>query len=291
MEETETPSSLYKFYGASRIDVLENLSVCFSSTQQLNDALEGIPPIINAIGGAELNWISDHYSQTNLEERIIEKFTDRYILEGKSPRIARKLAWKLSRSKEARSLLKELKTQLPTAAAGLINFAIDSGVIDDVSENTGIFSMTECIDSGPMWAHYGQGFEGFALRFNLDHPFFRSKKNNGFLPKQVVYESRCIDGLSNARESDFFLTKSEHWSYEKEWRIFHNRDEADFTTPSGHSLFKIEPSVIDGVIIGSKIKKPDRLRIEALAEENSWGLAIANPNRALAKIEVSPIVR
>jgi Protein of unknown function (DUF2971) len=246
---TESPPvtltlALYKFYGPARVDVLQNLLICFSSPGQLNDPLEGIPPIKNPIGATELRLISDHSAKVNYKETFIRKLTDKLVSVGKSPRIARKLAAKAAETREARELIDQFPTQLALEVKSIADKILDGNMIEEAVEALGVYSMTETIASGPMWAHYANNYQGFALQFDLESSFFYSPENGNFLPKKVLYQNRQIEGLSDFRGEDVLLTKSVDWAYEKEWRMLVERSASKLTTPSGHSLFAIEASAI-----------------------------------------------
>jgi hypothetical protein len=62
----------------------------------------------------------------------------------------------------------------------------------------GVLSLSEVPDNLLMWAHYTASHAGFVLGFDPQDPYFDRRR---------------------APTDDLFLTKSIHWSYEREWRV------------------------------------------------------------------------
>ena len=264
--------------------------VCFSSPKQLNDPLEGVPPIRNPIGSVELAFINAHAADYNFEDRLFEGSRQKFLAAGKSSRVARKLATKLLLSKPAKGLISGFPMALAAESANLTKIVLDNDLIGETTDGIGVFSMTETISSGPMWVHYGHNFEGFGLEFDLNSDFFHSSTSGTFLPKSVLYENRVIDGLGSMRDQDILMTKNVDWSYEKEWRMLRDRDTASLVTASGHCLFAINASAIRNIIVGHKVCDENIRKIKMLCRDNNWGLLRANPDRKSGKIAIRPSI-
>lgn len=86
----------------------------------------------------------------------------------------------------------------------------------------GISCFSEVNNELLMWSHYGGKYKGFCLEFDTSHqPFEKAIK--------VKYSTEMphIDPTTMLLKDDFdsvmalYSTKSMSWSYEKEWRVFH----------------------------------------------------------------------
>ncbi|MFN3445765.1 MAG: DUF2971 domain-containing protein [Bacteroidia bacterium] len=96
---------------------------------------------------------------------------------------------------------------------------------EDFINTSGITCFSEIKDEPLMWAHYSNKYKGFCLEFHTGIFPFVSKL------KRVNYKAEfpVINGLTllTGEDSDQFLnlmtTKSLSWSYEKEWRLLHNK--------------------------------------------------------------------
>ena len=107
----------------------------------------------------------------------------------------------------------------------------------DITNKTGICSLTEVNNSQVMWALYSGGYTGYCVEYEFPDGFFNSKK---IFP--VIYDSKrmndpigmlanlfvacMIENLSDGKleqgksmPAKAFLYKSKEWSFQKEWRI------------------------------------------------------------------------
>jgi Protein of unknown function (DUF2971) len=149
-----------------------------------------------------------------------------------------------------------------------------SRVLQRYSERTGILCFSESNDDILMWSHYAVKHSGVCLgfSFNIDERLFL-----GFPTFKVEYADKVPDvgffeivrdmesaDLERKRNSQrkfvktIFLTKSIHWSYEKEWRTV-------ATNPSRASkgLHDYPPSLLTDVIFGCRISPDDERTIRS----------------------------
>ncbi len=151
----------------------------------------------------------------------------------------------------------------------------------DVLHNSSICCLSETNDNLLMWSHYAEGHKGICLEFTY------TLENQFGKPECVVYrEDYSVhdynDWSSIDNESllvDAIYTKSVHWSYEREWRLFELR------APYGVRYFPKE--LLTGVIIGCKasnevrtelielcIDRADITLYEASRNSNSYNLVV-----------------
>lgn len=109
----------------------------------------------------------------------------------------------------------ELWFRLPNRCNDIFDLAPVGSCLDAFSE-IAIFSLSETPISAPMWAHYGSSRDGIAgagivLEFSLNTEFFKI-----YPPAKVRYRSR----RPTVGQTAALTTKSQEWSYEREWRCF-----------------------------------------------------------------------
>jgi len=103
-------------------------------------------------------------------------------------------------------------------------------------QNVGVFSMSSTPSNLLMWAHYADEHKGICIEFE------RASTNplgSPHLTHKVVYQEMLpivgsLDFLRSLRlvsESPVFITKSEDWRYEKEWRFIKGRGEVEEPIP------------------------------------------------------------
>ena len=128
-----------------------------------------------------------------------------------------------------------------------------SDAVQDFLKTKGVACFTERNDDLLMWSHYGGQYKGFCLEFATSTELFQKIK-----PVRYV---RTLPGISVASilidhnfhsVFDLFCTKSEVWSYEKEWRAIHKVGGTEFGYPS---------EALTGVYFGPDI---DRQSLEIL---------------------------
>lgn len=94
-------------------------------------------------------------------------------------------------------------------------------LMDNSYRERGVTCFSETHDNLLLWSHYGAGHRGFCLEFNTQAPGLGK-----FHPVQYSASPPEID-LINALLGDEreilsgLLTKSECWTYEREWRAIH----------------------------------------------------------------------
>jgi len=144
----------------------------------------------------------------------------------------------------------------------------------EYARNARIFCVSETQDDLLMWAHYSDSHKGAVIKFRniVDGKI-------GFKDAKVVRYSTQIPkiaygpydilnnlGKEGIRDFDMFFfevlfTKSNHWSYEKEWRIVQFLDKQDEKL---HDFRPILPEEIDGVYLGCRIKESIKEEILSL---------------------------
>jgi hypothetical protein len=112
-------------------------------------------------------------------------------------------------------------------------------------EHRGVSCFSEVNNELLMWSHYGGKYKGFCLEFDTSHQPFEKAI-------QVKYSTEMpnIDLTTLLLNDDFdsfmalFSTKSMSWSYEKEWRVIHQKAGMAYHYPT---------ECLTGIYFGSEI--------------------------------------
>jgi len=144
--------------------------------------------------------------------------------------------------------------------------------------NFRILCLAESPEHPAMWSHYAKQYSGAVLEFqcvdDLDSPWLAAKQVRYPESKPEVYTA---DGWANfltmpnekAIRSILDIstfTKSQDWSYEKEWRITSFKGQNDI----GHFTdYKFHPDELAAVYLGPMVSTPDREILIKLAENYS----------------------
>lgn len=132
-------------------------------------------------------------------------------------------------------------------------------VVDKLSKDTnkrvGICCFTEANDDILMWAHYADYHRGICLEFSsTDAPL------NAAQPVEYTSEYPTLDLEAIVTKEElraaapWMLTKADHWSYEKEWRVL------DFET--GPEAKPIKAFCLTGVILGCRISPDAEAKVQ-----------------------------
>jgi hypothetical protein len=154
----------------------------------------------------------------------------------------------LENKKEQNKLIKEAKFQIN-------NSDYQEHVYREFIKTIGIYSLSEKNNDILMWGHYANAHKGLCIEFDA------SQVNILFgLALKVYYSDKypIVNTFDLDKPEEFqkaLLTKSNHWDYEKEWRILKLSDAGG---PGKHYL---SPELITGVIMGALISPQDKERV------------------------------
>lgn len=142
-----------------------------------------------------------------------------------------------------------------------------------------------------MWAHYADCHKGAVVAFDTTHPFFNSKENYSAESVYKGIEDGPINspGFGTVRQMDYrsnrklvklgdplslydlFFAKSDHWSYENEYRILKNvwGMEPSKILPSGEKIYLADFPVncIKEVILGLRFDDEEIPKVIELVEK------------------------
>ena len=108
------------------------------------------------------------------------------------------------------------------------------------------------------WSHYGDEHKGICLEFSTsDLSSYLSKL------RKVVYSNSypqlmMFSDPNEEKIKKFILTKSDHWTYESEWRVFEVMGDG-FTRRPG--AYEFPPDSLTGIIFGCRIPPSERTKV------------------------------
>ena len=145
----------------------------------------------------------------------------------------------------------------------------------------GFVCCSEIPDNILMWAHYAQSHRGFVIEFDVNDPFFSNNLN--MMPVEYSTERARAEVR---QELDFgsdhlpiVRRKSQHWSYEREWRQLFWLDECASEERDGRTTYyvPIPASCISSVILGARCDEQD---VRGLKRALAYGLQHVKLKRA-----------
>jgi hypothetical protein len=257
---TEQPASLYKYLLPERtVDVLQKLLIRFTQASSLNDALE-FKPVFKGMG-----------TRAQIEDGVRERLLAKY------PDITARLE-SLHGPQKAAQLMAELVSMGADSVGSEVNYERSiKEIYRRLDENFGILSLSETPTSPLMWSHYSDGGRGFLIEFDAQHAWFWGKKEerDSFRHlRKIEYLERTPHYLLGTPDQAALYTKSIEWSYEKEWRIIRNFNDAAIKCGRDNydkdvMLFAVPASSIKSVVVGYKATRKSVEQMRAAIESNT----------------------
>ncbi len=120
-----------------------------------------------------------------------------------------------------------------------------------VTEKIGLLCLSEVPNDLLMWSHYADSHRGVCLVFDWQTEFFGKAQ-------AVIYQRKrpSLNPILQSYEqmlNHALLTKSDHWQYEREWRIFHYKQ--------GAGVYLFPAQALIGIILGSQISPENRAQV------------------------------
>jgi len=165
--------------------------------------------------------------------------------------------------------------------------------VSEVNATLGVLCLSEKPDDILMWSHYTNGHRGLVLQFDK-----LALENNGFDCKQVDYKNNTITlkdinqnlNIENALELANLILwkKSEHWDYEKEWRIV--VDTSLRTDISNCRIYIFPKEALTGVILGCEMTPEDKYLVRMWLKEGGHRARIFNATKDTStySIKINP---
>ena len=215
---------LYKYLAPERIDVLKDCLIAFTPPRLFNDPFEAKPVFPSDSPGA------------------VALFEE-------------------TRPKRA-GLTKEEESALQARIDAIQNaHGLSRLVWEQAANSVGVLSLSEKKDCPLMWAHYTAQHTGFAIGFDTAHPAWVA---SGLLngppgePTKVTYTADRPNpaAMYDVTPEHIWYTKSDHWKYEREWRVTRLIRKAAKTVENAAGdeipLHEFPPEAVREVILGQR---------------------------------------
>ncbi len=140
-------------------------------------------------------------------------------------------------------LLKHLNAREKEEVQRIFRLRTPAAVSEEWREKIGILCLTEDPLNILMWSHYAQNHTGICIGFDTGELPFSGAQ-------QVIYSEERpkaeFDSDSETLIERVLLTKSQHWKYEREWRILKRTIEADELS-FYHETFQNNPEKLNEI--------------------------------------------
>lgn len=254
------PRFLYKYLSAERVgNVLEDSTVRFTPLLNTNDTFEVRSTFKTMAGPKMLAMLSEEMDKT-LTEESVRKLVANVLKENGLGFLPPELALQLAEQHYGGQFMRIMRTQMQQAVdTMLVPHLNDPQNANKLLEKFGrdllCFSLSERMDSPPMWAHYADNNFGFVVAFDTENTWFRQRKNGekSRLRKVVYFNGKLDEPLDNPQAA--FISKTTDWSYEQEWRLYIKGEQADLTVGIPEDpihLLRFPPEAVNRVILGPK---------------------------------------
>lgn len=148
-------------------------------------------------------------------------------------------------------------------------------IIDQITNHFGVYSLSAAKNNILLWSHYAASHTGFLIEFNslplknfLVNTYFPLKQKHALFEVHYSNKYASINAFSDNYDEELnkaFLTKAKEWSYEKEWRIlYYGGANKSIKIP-----LSFLPDIVNCVILGYKISKPNEDELIALLQKHN----------------------
>lgn len=247
--------NLYKYISPDLWDkILKEKQIRFTQPSVFNDPFEMQPFYESFAEDAEVQkHINEPETKTILEELLLEQYPN-------MPAEVQNLV-PVEFLKSFAAIVSPFAVDNAPAVLDGLTSAISKGFYTGFNENIGVLSLSEKRDDLLMWAHYAQNHKGLVVGFDSEHKYFHQQLSPSdefrYVRKVHYSKNRPTIRLTTIEDvTGIFLTKSEEWTYEYEWRIMRPLPDATETKViNGESihLFSFPPDCVTEVILGYRM--------------------------------------
>ena len=284
---------LYKYVVRDRIDILDNGLIRFTQASSLNDPFETRPHIDALLDRRTIKPTVDGlFASVSADEALFDVEYERALADAAIPKEIVAQVRAIIPEEEALSLAKQLSAPIFMALLGLegddSKQLAQERISAQLGKRFGTLSLTENPSNLLMWAHYAGCHSGFVIGLDASHDFFDQRLNERDQVRRIrkvqysevrpSFTGLDLGGDEDSQlaklASDFFLTKSHHWSYEDEWRMLMEVTDADRVVELPNDtvyLFRLPTEAVSSVIFGCKMVEADKERLlDVLRRDNAY---------------------
>lgn len=222
LKYSKFPKALYKYRKVNEYSLgnLSDSSLFLAVASDFND------PYDSAVNFDPL--FGETYASTLLGNVDITPVRRSEILNGPSPLRAALEEILIVSGQRIESAQLDAIQELMTERHEKIKAEIVAGMNERIRNSYKICSLTERLDSLPLWAHYADNHKGFAMEYDFRSLVFESVMSLMLWPVRyngVFNAGEMLKGVRPGVDfNNFFalvaaLHKSPDWAYEQEWRL------------------------------------------------------------------------
>lgn len=277
------PELVYKYVSGERTDVLEHARIRFTPPINTNDIFEVRQTFELLIGPKAQQIFDEQIKQSNINQILAKTMNDMGL--GQLSLESMKL---LMESVHGVSLEQYVRGSTQDR---IIPYMNSPKTMDDllmkVGHNLICLSFSETPYCSPLWAHYADNSRGFVIAFKTTGAFFHrgeEGERNGLF--RIRYrDEKLREPLDNPVEA--LMSKTSDWAYEREWRLYTKRDDADLIlgkVPDEIHLVSFPKATVDRVILGPRasIELETKIRNILDTQYNSVPLVRLRADRSTA---------
>ena len=120
-----------------------------------------------------------------------------------------------------------------------------------VTSKIGVLCLSETCRDILMWSHYADAHKGICLKYYAIKNVFETAQVVHYEELRPVINAR-VQTPDEMLDRAIF-TKSEHWAYEKEWRLIQYK--------TGAGIYRTPPEALVGIVFGAQIDAADRTEV------------------------------
>lgn len=137
---------------------------------------------------------------------------------------------------------------------------LDPSISTRAAKRAGVYCLSAVNDDILMWSHYANAHRGICIGFRAgpNDAFFCRSQEVVYCP---TYPLTSIFDSDERRFETAVLTKSEHWNYEKEYRVIE---------PQGPGKYTFPQDLLVEVILGCEASESDRKSVTEWAQARSF---------------------
>ena len=147
---------------------------------------------------------------------------------------------------------------------------------ETVTAHVGVMCLSEVHDDILMWAHYGDSHRGVCLIFDPTEPFFATAQ-----PVRYRATRPIVNPLVNTQDEMLdaaMFTKSDHWAYEKEWRILQYK--------KGAGVYTVPDAALVQVVLGAQVSEADIQRVREWVVQSPASVKVTQATLSPTKFSV-----
>ena len=219
------PSKLYKYqpYSILSLDNLKNRHLWFSKPSKFNDPFDcAIQPVVSDPSEEEWRTL---YQDARDDVTNKERFDLVYTVE--------------------RSYNERFKSHIKSMTQKYLQDRLHVTL-----HERGVACFSETCDNLLMWSHYTNGHRGFCLEYDTRYDPF--DKANRVDYSETFPSLNPIEFIREGPSEELMglvWTKSLHWTYEKEWRVFHK---------TGDQMYALKVPALTAIYLGCAMPQAHR---------------------------------